>query len=106
MVNHSSGGKEALGKVLFDPQRVELRQNSSGVPTGSSAPAVCQRCSALTSGSTDPRMVAPLCPFSALRIKVGWRHFQEALQNLKPSVPAEDLLRYEQLAAEYQNTKT
>eukprot|EP00933_Yihiella_yeosuensis_P066912 TRINITY_DN7143_c0_g1_i3.p1 TRINITY_DN7143_c0_g1~~TRINITY_DN7143_c0_g1_i3.p1 ORF type:complete len:311 (-),score=56.54 TRINITY_DN7143_c0_g1_i3:203-1135(-) len=40
-----------------------------------------------------------------LRIRVGSRHFKEALSQLQPSVPMEDLNRYEQLRAEYQNTR-
>ncbi|CAE7591393.1 pex6, partial [Symbiodinium necroappetens] len=40
-----------------------------------------------------------------LQVRVGLRHFQQALSNLQPSVPLEDLQRYEQLRAEYQNTK-
>lgn len=47
-----------------------------------------------------------VCPLAgaALRIRVGWRHFQEALRQLQPSVPVEDLQRYEALAREHCNT--
>merc|ERR1712014_552005 len=46
--------------------------------------------------------VRGLCPFSALHVKVSLRHFQDAVRNLTPSVPMEELRRYAQLATEYQ----
>jgi len=43
--------------------------------------------------------------FDALKIRVNLRHFQEALRNLQPSVPMEDLQHYEKLQREHQNTQ-
>ncbi|CAK9044070.1 Peroxisomal biogenesis factor 6 (Peroxin-6) [Durusdinium trenchii] len=56
---------------------------------------------------TCPDRLARSCfsMLEALQVRVGQRHFQEALSNLQPSVPMEDLHRYEKLRGEYQNTK-
>eukprot|EP00927_Polykrikos_kofoidii_P035789 TRINITY_DN30318_c0_g1_i1.p1 TRINITY_DN30318_c0_g1~~TRINITY_DN30318_c0_g1_i1.p1 ORF type:complete len:706 (+),score=136.29 TRINITY_DN30318_c0_g1_i1:143-2119(+) len=49
--------------------------------------------------------VQGVCPFSLLRVRVCWVHFQEALRQLQPSVSVEDLKNYQQLAGEFSNTK-
>lgn len=56
-------------------------------------------------GAMNCAVVHNLCPWTALDVRVGWRHFQEALTHMQPSVSLEDLERYEQLAREYQHTQ-
>lgn len=64
----------------------------------------CEACSTLMAKARNVPVCA-MCPSDALQTRVGLPHFQEALRQLQPSVPFEDLQRYEQLAKEYQNTK-
>ncbi|CAJ1384513.1 unnamed protein product, partial [Effrenium voratum] len=60
-----------------------------------------------TCGGLAPalKMVRGFSVLQPLLVRVAARHFQEALSNLQPSVPLEDLQRYEQLRGEYQNIK-
>jgi len=95
--------------VVFDTCSPDGQSNGmceQGRPDrdGSQDCASCQKWLACR-GNLEVGSVRGFDPLKALRVRVGWRHFQEALRHLQPSVPHEDLQRYEQLAAEYQNTK-
>jgi len=65
----------------------------------------CARCCSWLGTMAGCSVVRDVSPSNALIVRVGLRHFQESLRQLQPSVPMEDLQRYEQLAREYQNTK-
>eukprot|EP00929_Paragymnodinium_shiwhaense_P078736 TRINITY_DN40833_c0_g1_i1.p1 TRINITY_DN40833_c0_g1~~TRINITY_DN40833_c0_g1_i1.p1 ORF type:complete len:1006 (-),score=247.84 TRINITY_DN40833_c0_g1_i1:297-3314(-) len=90
---HSEGAADASGE-----KHTERHGGVLLVPAGEEAPA------SLTKAG-DWTTIGGLCPFTALRVRVGLRHFQEALRQLQPSVPVEDLQKYQQLQAEYQNIK-
>jgi len=65
----------------------------------------CDNCQRWANGSIVAcSSVSTFCPFAALKVQVGLKHFQDALAQLQPSVSMEDLKHYEQLQAEHQNT--
>jgi len=86
---------------------VDCQSDSPGPRSGPNVSVDPSQCSRWASevGAAECAAVCNLCPFNALRVRVAWRHFQEALRTLQPSVPFEDLERYEQLAKEHSNTK-
>lgn len=116
--SHSPGATEgsvasSTGAVVVLHHGAAQSDPSSAAEAWSDAPVSdspqgcghCHRWAVAARGPDTSAVVRGFCPMSALHVRVGWRHFQEALCQLQPSVPAEDLKRYEQLAREYQNTK-
>merc|ERR1712187_91793 len=94
---HSSNADGPVASVIFGSKGSEVEAAWQTFCSTSCVPAIkTVTCAAAAHG---------LSPLTALHVRVGWKHFREALNQLQPSVSMEDLERYEQLAKEYQNTK-
>jgi len=112
LTRHGGGAGDTDAVVSVGPFPPEEQPNAAAGAGVGAEPLLhrCARCRswlAATVGAGLSRCTAvrSFCPLRGLHVQVGWRHFQEALRQLQPSVPCEDLQRYEQLAKEYQNTK-
>ncbi|CAE8610148.1 unnamed protein product, partial [Polarella glacialis] len=111
---HHTGGSSAEGlrdvcaavafEALEQPQPQQLLESWQAFCQGSSLGRESATRSSL-GAATSCTVVQGLDLSKPLRVRVGRRHFQEALNGLQPSVPPEDLQRYEVLRAEYSNTK-
>eukprot|EP00746_Dinoflagellata_sp_MGD_P079873 gnl/MRDRNA2_/MRDRNA2_31951_c0_seq1.p1 gnl/MRDRNA2_/MRDRNA2_31951_c0~~gnl/MRDRNA2_/MRDRNA2_31951_c0_seq1.p1 ORF type:complete len:926 (+),score=161.14 gnl/MRDRNA2_/MRDRNA2_31951_c0_seq1:306-2780(+) len=103
LVHHGPRGGPFAVDFDANASRAGGYPNTNGAP-----PAVDKRCEGCPQACSLARTHInkyAVCPFELLRVRVCFRHFNEALRSLQPSVPFEDLQRYEALAREYQNTK-
>lgn len=103
LVNHGAKG----GPFAVDLDANAARGCTGGYPANSNPPEQkrCDPCPQARSLAQTHISKYAICPFELLRVRVCFRHFNEALRTLQPSVPFEDLQRYEALAREFQNTK-